>query len=201
MSAGVWERVHAGRDPTTVSWYQAVPAVSLELLDALGILQTAALIDVGAGASTLVDHLLARGFDDVTVLDVSRSALAEARRRVGDDPRVTWLQEDLLAWSPQRRFGLWHDRAVYHFLVDDEARERYRTTLAASLVPGAAVIVATFAADGPEVCSGLPTRRYSPEELASAFGPGFRLVTTRREEHRTPGGVVQPFTWVALRAI
>lgn len=182
-----------------MSWFQGEPTVSLELVAHLGVERSAAVIDVGGGASPLVDHLVAAGFGDVTVLDVSVVALEEARRRVGPHAPVRWVGEDLLAWHPSRRYGLWHDRAVFHFLVDDADRARYVATLTEALEDGAGVVMATFAPDGPEYCSGLPVCRYSPEALAAALGPGFTLVASRRELHTTPAGVAQPFTWIAGR--
>jgi SAM-dependent methyltransferase len=189
-----WDSAYvAGR----VSWQQANPVVSLELIDALAVGRDAAVVDVGGGTSTLADRLLERGFRDVTVLDISAAALDKGRTRLAGAP-VTWLQEDLLAWRPERRFDLWHDRAVFHFLVTPAEQDAYLRTLCET-VPGGFLIMATFAADGPDRCSGLPVARYSVEALREALGPGFELLETRREEHVTPGGVVQPFTWVAGR--
>lgn len=193
-----WEQVYEGNDARLVSWFQERPVTSLELVDALGVPTDAAVVDVGGGASTLVDELAGRGFADLTVLDVSQAALDVVRRRI-PDAAVTWLCTDLLAWEPPRRYDLWHDRAVFHFLTDAADRRRYVEVLQAAMRPGAAVIVATFAADGPERCSGLPVARYSPGPLVDALGDGFETVETRREEHTTPAGAVQPFTWVAGR--
>jgi len=171
--------------------------MSLELIALLGTGRTAAVLDVGGGASPLVDRLVKAGFGDVTVLDVSTVALEEGRRRLGAVAGVTWLHQDVLTWRPSRRFALWHDRAVFHFLTDEVARARYLRTMAAALDSDAGVVMATFAADGPEYCSGLPVVRYSAEELGELLGERFQLVAARREVHRTPGGVGQPFTWVA----
>jgi SAM-dependent methyltransferase len=194
-----WDEVY-GADPTRVSWYQPVPVLSLELVDLLGVEPETPVIDVGGGASTLVDELLARRFTDVTVLDLSGAALGAARDRLGPDARrVEWLHEDLLRWAPARRYGLWHDRAVFHFLVDPEDRERYRRLLAGALRPGGAVIMATFGPAGPTRCSGLPVVRYDPEELAAAVGSRFAVVAVRHEDHTTPGGATQSFVCVALR--
>lgn len=197
--ARYWDAAYAGRGARGVSWYQAEPRVSLELIDTLAVGKEDALIDVGGGASTLVDHLVGRGFTDLAVLDVSVAALTEARNRVGEAAPVTWLQEDVSRWRPERRFTLWHDRAVFHFLVTTEDRDAYLRTLRSALRDNGLVVVATFAPDGPEVCSGLPVARYSPADLATLLGAQFELLLTRREEHITPGGMVQPFTWVAGR--
>ena len=194
-----WDSVYAGSGVRGVSWYQDAPSVSSELIEALGIGRDAAVIDVGGGASTLVDHLVERAFVDVSVLDVSAAALAEARRRVGDAAPVSWLHEDVLVWRPERRFVLWHDRAVFHFLVTSDDRDKYLETLRLAIRAEGFVVLATFATDGPEFCSGLPVARYSVADLTRVLGAAFELLETRREEHITPRGVLQPFTWVAGR--
>jgi SAM-dependent methyltransferase len=194
-----WDAVYAARGPDRVSWYQPEPATSLALIDDLNLGDDAAVIDVGGGASSLAARLLERGFTDVTVLDVSAQALELARTALGGGAqRVTWLEQDVLAWSPDRVYDLWHDRAVFHFLVDRAKRQRYADVLAGALRPGGRAIVATFAVDGPLTCSGLAVARYDADGLASALGPGLRPIATRREEHHTPAGTVQPFTWMAL---
>lgn len=194
-----WDAAYTARGVQGASWYQAEASFSLELIDALGVTPDAAVVDVGGGASVFAERLAARGFRDVSVLDVSAEALAEARRRAGEGAPIRWLREDLLTWRPERLFDVWHDRAVFHFLVAPADRDRYLATLRAALQPGGAVLLATFAADGPEKCSGLPTARYAASELAAVLGPEFELVEARREEHVTPAGAVQPFTWIAGR--
>jgi hypothetical protein len=197
--ANHWDLVYGGRSATGVSWYQAHPAMSIRMIEALGPSQDDPVIDIGGGASHLAGQLLARDFRDVTVLDLSPAALREARSLLGGDAhRVHWIEHDLLTWRAYRRYGVWHDRAVFHFLVDAERRARYRQVLRSAIRPGGGVVVATFAADGPESCSGLPVARYDTEELVAAIGEGL-VVAAEREEHRTPAGVIQPFTWVALR--
>jgi hypothetical protein len=181
-----------------VSWFQERPAVSLELITAAGLHGTASLIDVGGGAARLVDYLLADGWSDITVLDVSDVALDEARARVGTDPRVQWIGRDLLAWHPSRRYDVWHDRAVFHFLVSEAERQQYREVMSEALAPNATIIVGTFAIDGPRQCSGLPVARYDTEALVSALGTTFDVLATKPEAHVTPHGNTQPFTWVAL---
>ena len=197
--ANHWDSVYETRGARGVSWHQADPAISLELLETLRVPPDAAVIDVGGGASSLTRSLLDRGFTDLSVLDVSSVALAEARKTLSDGAQVSWIHADVLAWRPERRFDVWHDRAVSHFLIDPRDRENYLQTLLAGIKPGGAVVIATFAADGPQVCSGLPVVRYSAAELAQALGTTFECLETRREEHTTPAGVVQPFTWVAGR--
>ncbi|MGQ0483027.1 MAG: class I SAM-dependent methyltransferase [Pseudonocardia sp.] len=196
-----WDGVYRRLPETEVSWFQDDPSCSLELIDAAGVSPARPVIDVGAGASRLVDGLLARGFTEVTALDISDGGLAAARRRLGTDAaaRVRWLVADLLSWEPDRAFACWHDRAVFHFLVQEHHRARYRDLLAAALAPGGTVLIGTFADDGPRQCSGLPTAGYSAVELARALGDRFDAVDSRSELHRTPAGGVQPFTWLMLR--
>ncbi|GHJ49365.1 hypothetical protein Cs7R123_67070 [Catellatospora sp. TT07R-123] len=172
--------------------------MSLRLLSAGGVGPGSSVVDVGGGASTLVDALLDRGVTDVTVLDVAQSALDTARRRLGDRAGAAhWMARDLLTWSPLRRYAGWHDRAVFHFLTDAADRDRYRRVLEAALAPRGQVVLGVFAEDGPQTCSGLPVVRYGPQELAAQF-PGFVVLQAEREEHHTPTGHVQPFTWLRL---
>ena len=192
-----WGAAYAERGVRGVSWYQAAPRVSLDLIEALGVDHDAAVVDVGGGSSSLADELLDQGFVDVSVLDLSAAALAETRRRLPAAAHVTLVHEDLLVWRPARRFDLWHDRAVFHFLVAPDDRAGYLQTLRSAIRPEGFVVLATFAPDGPESCSALPVARYSAQDLADLLGAEFDLRETRREEHVTPGGVVQPFTWVA----
>ncbi len=195
-----WDTAYETGGVTEVSWFQTEPVVSLELIETLEVRRDAAVIDIGGGASSLVDHLIEQGFNDLSVLDISETALGVARQRLGASAPVSWLHQDLLSWRPSRRFDLWHDRAVFHFLVGKEDRDAYLDTLRAGIAPGGALIVATFAEDGPEYCSGLPVARYSAIELGSVLGECFAVVETRREVHITPAGTTQPFTWVAARA-
>lgn len=182
-----------------MSWHQDRPTVALELLAESGVAAPTSLVDVGGGAGRLVDALVAVGWHDVTVLDVSAVALQLSRRRVGEDLGVSWVEADVLDWLPDRRYAVWHDRAVFHFLVEPAQRQAYRAVLDTALEPDGLVVAGGFALDGPDQCSGLPVARYSVDGLAEAFGGSFRLVASRREEHRTPQGNVQPFSWVAMR--
>ena len=194
-----WEQVYASRRPDQVSWFEASPETSLRLVGTV-LPQRGSVLDVGAGASSLVDHLVAAGVTDVTVLDVSAGALEVVRQRLA--PRsapVSLVRADVLAWEPGRTFDVWHDRAVFHFMTPPESVSRY-VRLAETAVPsGGALVLATFAPDGPERCSGLPVRRYDPDGLAAEFAGGFELRHAEHVEHVTPGGVVQPFSWVVLR--
>jgi SAM-dependent methyltransferase len=197
--AAHWDDAYRSAGVESVSWYEPEPTMSLALIDALGVGPDDAVLDVGGGASTLVDHLVGRGFHDVTVLDVSAVALEEGQARMGADTPVGWLREDLLSWRPPRPYALWHDRAVFHFLTDPDPRRRYFGVLGDAVPPGGAVIIATFAEDGPEMCSGLQVARYSAAQLVEELGPLFQPLVTKREVHVTPAGALQPFTWVAGR--
>jgi hypothetical protein len=190
-----WEGVYARRGPDQRSWSQPRATLSLELVAASKLALDAPIIDVGAGASTFVDGLLARGYVDITLLDASEAALAETCARIGSHA-VHTVVEDIIRWSPPRRFSLWHDRAAFHFLTDKDDRASYRRVLLASLGERAHVVIATFAIDGPGHCSGLAVQRYGVEELAEEFAEGLRLVSARREKHITPSGVEQPFIFV-----
>lgn len=183
------------------SWYQERPVMSLRMLHAAGVTSAASVVDVGGGASTLVDAAAASGFTDLTVLDLSERALELARARLRPDvaARVRWLAADLLSWAPERTYDVWHDRAVLHFLVDDEARARYLDVLHGATAPGSTAVFACFAPDGPQTCSGLPVRRSSVAELRALLGAGWTLLAHDRELHRTPRGASQPFTWAAFR--
>ncbi len=197
---GHWDGVYSTTPATAVSWYQAEPTVSLELLDAVGTTSETGVVDVGGGASVLVDRLLDRGVTDLTVLDIAEPALAVARARVGADAPVVWQVADVLTWAPARTYDRWHDRAVLHFLSGDEVAA-YRAVLERAVAPDGAVVLATFAPDGPEYCSGLPVTRYDDQGLAAVLGGGFEVVARRREVHPTPSGGDQPFIWLAARRV
>jgi len=194
----VWDRTYAERGSEDVSWFQSDPTMSLALIQALDVHRDTPVVDIGGGASALVDRLVTRGFVDLTVLDISEVALDLARSRVDDEAKVAWVASDVLAWEPDRTFGLWHDRAVFHFLTDPTERDAYLDTLRTA-VPDGAVVLATFAPDGPDSCSGLPVARYGPDDLADLL-VGFEVVDARRDVHVTPWGSEQPFTFVAARA-
>jgi hypothetical protein len=157
------------------------------------------VIDVGGGASPLAGALLERGFRDTTVLDISAAGLDGARRRLGARAgQVYWLVADVLSWRPGRRFRVWHDRAVFHFLTSAQDRVHYQGVLEDATQPGAVAVFGCFAPDGPRSCSGLPVARYSAVDLAGELGSSWTLIHQDREEHRTPAGMLQPFTWAAL---
>ncbi|HLN69119.1 MAG TPA: class I SAM-dependent methyltransferase [Streptosporangiaceae bacterium] len=201
-----WDAVYSSRGEQQVSWYQADPRLSAELITgaAAGMAagRDSAVIDAGGGASLLAGRLAAARFTDVTVVDVSAAALAAARRRPGSS-QVTWINADLLAWRPPRAYQIWHDRAVFHFLTSPADRAAYLGTLRAALPDGGAIILATFAADGPAHCSGLPVARYDSAglaaELTGAYDDAVTITNCCDEQHRTPSGVLQPFTWITAR--
>lgn len=193
-----WDDRYRSVGAAAVSWFEDRPTTSLELLEAVGATPATSVVDVGGGAAALVDELLRAGHRDLAVLDLSAEALTTARSRVAERDTVTWIHADLLAWEPTRRWDVWHDRAVLHFLVDAEDRATYAAILRRSLVAGGAFVIGTFAHDGPTHCSGLPVRGYSADELAHVLGE-VEIIEQRRHLHRTPGGAVQPFTWIAGR--
>jgi hypothetical protein len=193
-----WDDTYTRVGAGGASWHQETPTMSLDLIDILPVSPDDPVIDVGGGASLLADHLLAR-FTDLTVLDLSNIALDQAGRRLGNAALVTRIHEDVLLWRPQRRYAVWHDRAVFHFLVNPEDRTRYLSTLRAALRDNGCVILATFAPDGPDSCSGLPVARYSAPDLSRLLGTSFELLATLSEQHFTPRGSRQPFTWIAGR--
>ncbi len=184
-----------------MSWHQENPARSRDLIRRTGVSQTAPIIDVGGGAVRVVDDLLADGFTDVSVVDVSATAFQYTRERLGPAAnRVTWIETDVTPFVSPRRFRVWHDRGVFHFLTKAADRQRYLAALRAALLPRGDVVIATFALDGPERCSGLPVQRYSAATLAAEFGAGFILLWEEREPHVTPAGTVQQFQYCWFRA-
>lgn len=194
-----WEGVHDSKDVDGVSWWQSVPELSLGLVDSTALGREEPIIDVGAGWSTLVDHLVERGYRDLTAIDLSATALRTVRERLGaDGDDVTLDVADVLDFRPGRQFALWHDRAVFHFLTEEDERRDYRASVERCLAPGGWLVVATFGPDGPTTCSGLPIVRYTHSELAAEF-PGYEVVGTSGEDHVTPWGSTQQFTAVLMR--
>lgn len=199
--ASHWQDVYQRKPADSVSWYRPHLETSLALLRRAGLSPASRVIDVGAGASTLVDDLLELGVGHVTVLDLSAQALSLARARIGEHAgSVTWLAADLLAAPlPEGAFDLWHDRAVLHFLIDPDDVARYAQQAFRAIRPGGRAVIGGFAPDGPDRCSGLPVAHRSPEEVASLLGPAFRLLDTLHERHITPGGAEQAFAWALLQ--
>jgi SAM-dependent methyltransferase len=198
-TAEYWDSRYSTIGEQNVSWFQADPETSQELIVRVSP-PGGSVVDVGGGASRLVDSLLAAGYRDLTVVDISPEALRTARERVGEAP-VAWIVSDIREWQPARSFDLWHDRAAYHFLVDPADQQRYWQLVRDAVALGGHVVIATFADDGPDMCSGLPVTRYGVDELASAMGSGFRVLDSRREEHTTPAGGTQSFSWVLAERV
>ncbi len=195
-----WQDVFITREPTEVSWYQREPSISLELIEASDVGNNDAIIDVGTGSSLLVDCLLERGYTNLTALDVSEAALQNSQERLGvSAAAVQWLVSDVRDFDADGRYALWHDRACFHFLVEEADRGKYVTVLRKHLLPGGHAIIATFALDGPPKCSGLPVQRYDETALLETLGAEFRPIDTRREKHITPAGREQAFVYFLLR--
>jgi SAM-dependent methyltransferase len=197
-----WENVHASNSSSDVSWYQRSPTTSIRFITAAVKSTASPVVDIGSGASLLIDHLLAEGLTDLTILDVSAHALDEVRLRLGDKARsVTFVHEDVRVWRPERRYAVWHDRAVFHFLTDLDDRKQYIETMRRALRDDGTAVIGTFAEDGPTQCSGLPVSRYSAADLDVAFSTLFSPIEHLTEEHVTPDGIVQPFTWGVFRRL
>ena len=196
-----WEQIYGSKRPGELSWFQPTARLSLELIQRVAPGRAAAVLDVGGGASTLVDGLLAEGYRRVTVLDLAGAGLAQSRQRLGAaSEQVTWLQADVLTASlPREGLDVWHDRAVFHFLTAAHDRQRYVEQVRHAMRPGGHVLVATFAHDGPSRCSGLDVARYSPDELHGEFGDEFRLLSSTKEDHVTPAGAHQAFIYCLCR--
>jgi len=189
-----WDSVYRTKRESEVSWYQESPAVSLELIRAAGVRPGAAIVDIGGGASRLVDALLDEGFSAVTVLDLSERALAAAKARLGERASsVRFVVADVTRWRPAQMFDLWHDRAALHFLTAADDRAAYAERVLQAVRPGGHVIIGTFAPDGPERCSGLPIVRHDAVSLGEMLGRSFKLIESRRHDHQTPTGGVQRF--------
>lgn len=198
-----WENVYTTKSVQSVSWFQQHADQSMKLIRALGLENTARIIDVGGGASVLVDDLLDQGFQHLSVLDLSGKALEQAQGRLqGRAPLVQWLEQDVLKHAfPRHAFDVWHDRAVFHFLNTEQERQAYVAQVQHAVKPGGHVIVATFAEDGPEQCSGLPVQRYDAQGLHAQFGAPFELIKHEKEAHTTPFGTVQQFIYCYCRKL
>lgn len=192
-----WEKVYNSKAPTAVSWYTPHLEQSIKIIETLNPAKSAAIIDVGAGESTLVDDLLQKGYEDLSVLDISAKAIEDTKSRMGDKAKaINWLVEDItkVELEPQR-YDIWHDRAVFHFLTEPADRLAYVQQVLKSVKPGGHVIVATFGTEGPEKCSGLEVMRYDADSLHAQFGKTFKLISSQTEEHKTPFGTTQQFLY------
>jgi trans-aconitate methyltransferase len=191
-----WETIYSQKAEADLSWHQDDPSVSIELMQRAGLHPDTSVIDIGAGTSRVVDRLLSLGLRDITVLDLSDSAISASRSRLGDrGSHVQWVVADVTTWDAARVFDIWHDRAVFHFLVDPVDRASYVERLSDSLAIGGHAVIATFALDGPEKCSGLDVQRYSPDTLSETLGDGFAPVSHRFHLHHTPSGRPQSFQY------
>jgi len=194
-----WENTYSEKTPEKVSWYEPRPQRSLELIQATGLGREAGILDVGGGASGLAAQLLSMGYTDLTVADISATALAHAQAELaGDAARVSWVEADVRTHDFGRRYDLWHDRAVFHFMVSAANRDGYLNVLRTTLRPGSHLIIATFGPQGPTQCSGLPVQRYSAEELQRVLGEDFELVSSSLAVHQTPSGASQQFLYAHL---
>jgi SAM-dependent methyltransferase len=197
-----WENVYATKRENEVSWFQESPAPSLALIAEVGVAPASGIIDIGGGASRLVDHLIEQGFRDVTVLDVSAAALETAKARLRERASdAHWLVADVTTWEPSRTYDVWHDRAAFHFLTDERDRDDYVSHLKQALKIGGHAIIATFALDGPEKCSGLPVERSDAARLARTLGSGFKLLQSQHSEHATPWGSQQRFQFSVFQRV
>ena len=195
-----WQQVYNEKGENQVSWFQERPAISLELMEAVGAALDSAIIDIGGGASRLVDALVENDYRDLTVLDLSESAVSIAKKRLGRRAAtVKWIVADVTQWEPPTTYDLWHDRAAFHFLTEESDRIAYVERLTKALRPGGHAIIGTFALDGPERCSGLPVVRYDGAQLSASLGSAFALHDTRRHDHTTPWGAIQHFQFSVFR--
>ncbi|MDP6351238.1 MAG: class I SAM-dependent methyltransferase [Alphaproteobacteria bacterium] len=197
-----WESAYRAKPVEELTWYQDTPRVSLAMIRATGLRAAGRILDVGGGASTLVDHLLDAGYENLSVLDFSEAGLNRARQRLGRRAgRVRWITADVTEWRAPHRVDLWHDRAVFHFLTEPTDRDAYLAVLRQSLEPRGHLILSSFALDGPEKCSGLPVRRYDSEAFGALLGGEFSLRDSQYEDHQTPAGVVQKFITCRFRRL
>jgi ubiquinone/menaquinone biosynthesis C-methylase UbiE len=196
-----WEHIYETKDSHQVSWYKSHLDLSLQMIERTGVDKSARIIDMGGGASTLVDDLLANGYQNLTVLDISAVSMQVAQNRLGDQAnKVTWLEADITQISlPEHNYDIWHDRAVFHFLTNAQDRQHYVNTVRRSVKAGGYIIMATFAPDGPMQCSGLDVVRYSSDSLHVEFGGDFELIDSLHETHPTPFGTEQKFIYCACR--
>ncbi len=195
-----WENVYRKKQESALSWFQKHPTPSLGLILEFNRDYAAGIIDIGAGSSRLVDALAHGGFSDITLLDISNTALALSMKRLGEySNNIRCIVDDITSWNPQHKWQIWHDRAVFHFLTEKHEQDAYIDVLVRATKPGSIVILGTFAPDGPKTCSGLPIKRYSGKDLKKRLGPGFDLLKATSYTHSTPTDVEQKFTFVVLR--
>lgn len=197
-----WQNVYQNRDERDVSWFEESPAISLELIQATGVGVAGPIIDIGGGASRLVDALMREGFRAITVLDLSEKALAASRQRLGAQAaQISWIVADVTTWQPTETFDVWHDRAAFHFLTDPADGAAYAARVQKAVRPGGNVIIGTFALDGPERCSGLPVTRHDAASIGQVLEKSFKFIETRRHDHETPRGDIQRFQFSRFQRI
>ena len=198
-----WENVYQTKGERDVSWFEESPALSLDLIRATGVeASRASIIDIGGGASRLVDALVGAGFKAITVLDLSEKAIATSKARLGArSANVKWIAADVTTWEPSQSYDVWHDRAAFHFLTDPKDRTAYVERVLRAVRPGGHVIIGTFALDGPERCSGLPVVRHDAASLGQVIGPSFELLESRSHAHHTPSGAIQHFQFSRFRRV
>ena len=195
-----WQNVYQTKGERDVSWFQEVPKISLDLIRVTGVGPDASIIDIGGGASRLVDALVREGFRSISVLDVSDKGLATSRERLGRRAKnVIWIVADVTAWHPDKTYDVWHDRAAFHFLTEPADRAAYAECVRKAVRPGGHIIIGTFAPDGPERCSGLPVLRHDATSIGELLGASFKLIESRRHDHQTPGGSMQRFQFSRFR--
>jgi 2-polyprenyl-3-methyl-5-hydroxy-6-metoxy-1,4-benzoquinol methylase len=196
-----WENIYETKQMNDVSWFQATPTTSLAIIEGLGLSADAAIIDVGGGDSFLVDNLLEHGFENISIVDISKRALERAQKRLGEEraAKITWLEGDIASFTPPAQYDCWHDRAAFHFLVEDSDIQHYAQMVAAHIKPDGYLVVATFAEDGPMKCSGLAIRQYSEDSLTELFSENFELVNSMAVTHITPFETEQRFIFVVMQ--
>lgn len=195
-----WNQVYENKKPTEVSWYEPMPETSLNYITECKLENEAAIIDIGGGDSFLAEFLLARGFKDITVVDISEKAIERAKERLGEKAEeIQWIVADAADFSPERQYDLWHDRAAFHFLTEAMHVQKYLSTLRKAVKPGGSVILGTFSETGPTKCSGLEVRQYSIKELQELFSEGFTPISCKNTDHDTPSGATQNFTFCSFR--
>lgn len=195
-----WNDVYENKKPTEVSWYEPMPETSLKYIAECELNKDASIIDIGGGDSFLAEFLLARGFTDITVVDISKKAIERAKQRLGEKAdQIIWVIADAANFSPERQYNLWHDRAAFHFLTDDRQVENYLSTVKKAVKPGGFVVMGTFSETGPSKCSGLEIRQYTIKEMQELFAQGFTPVSCKNLDHDTPSGGKQNFTFCSFR--
>lgn len=195
-----WENLYRITDTSTKSWYQSVPETSLSFFEKNSIPPSARIIDVGGGDTFLVDHLLHLGYQNITVLDISATAIEKTKKRLGENAeKADWIVEDIAAFRPDKLYDVWHDRATFHFLTQKEEIDHYIRTATRFVRPGGRMMIGTFSTDGPEKCSGIPIRQYTAQSLSELFSPAFEKIGCEYQNHRTPGGSLQNFVFCSFR--